>query len=267
MSSPLVLSHLHKIFNPNTPNENHVTRDLSLTLQAGDFVSVIGSNGAGKSTLMNLIAGTLTPTHGRIFLNDQDITMLGAEKRAAFISRVFQDPKAGSAENLTIEENMAVAMRRGQRSGLRWGLRPGLKKQMVRALQSLGLGLEERLTTPAGALSGGQRQALTLLMATMQVPELLLLDEHTAALDPAMSERIMTLTQQLVSAHQLTTLMITHNMADAIRYGNRLIMLHQGQIVLDLSEAEKRHLSVEALTARFSREIGQALVDDELLLH
>ncbi|MDO4680222.1 MAG: ABC transporter ATP-binding protein [Aerococcus sp.] len=262
----LQLTHIDKVFNPGTTNENHVTRDLSLTLETGDFVSVIGSNGAGKSTLMNLIAGTIFPTSGTITLNEADITTMPAVKRAQQISRVFQDPKAGSASNLSIEENLAVAWRRGHSSSWRWGLNHQLREHFKETLQTLELGLEDRLHTPAGNLSGGQRQALTLLMATLQSPEVLLLDEHTAALDPAMSERVMTLTDTLVDTHQITTLMITHNMQDAIRYGNRLIMLHQGRIVLDLSHEEKKHLTVERLTQRFSEEIGSSLADDELLL-
>ncbi|MDO4671188.1 MAG: ATP-binding cassette domain-containing protein [Aerococcus sp.] len=262
----LVLKQLNKVFNQGTINETQVTNNFSLSLQRGEFVSIIGSNGAGKSTLMNLIAGKLFPTSGTITLNNADITAVPASKRATDISRVFQDPRLGSADNLSIEENLAVAERRGQSAGFRWGLSKQ-KRQIFRdQLAQLSVGLEERLNVPAAALSGGQRQALTLLMATLHTPEVLLLDEHTAALDPAMSERIMTLTDKIVTKNAITTLMITHNMQDAIHYGNRLIMLHHGQKVLDVSGEEKQSLTVERLTERFEKEMGESLTDDELLL-
>ncbi|EGJ26762.1 ABC transporter ATP-binding protein [Streptococcus porcinus] len=266
MSTLLSLQRIHKIFEAGTVNENHVLRGLSLDVQEGDFISIIGGNGAGKSTLMNSLAGTLKLDHGDILLEGQSISHLSTAKRAQFISRVFQDPKMGTASRLTIEENMAIAHRRGKKRGLSWGVKESDREAYQQALQELGLHLEKRLRVDTQFLSGGQRQALTLLMASLEKPKVLLLDEHTAALDPKTSDMVMTLTDKIVKNHGLTTLMITHNMEHAIQYGNRLVMLHQGQIVVDLKGDDKRKLTVEELMTLFQQNVGQGLKDDGLIL-
>ena len=239
---------------------------LSLTLRDGDFVTVIGGNGAGKSTMQNAICGTWQPDEGSIELDGVNVSSLPEYKRARYLGRVYQDPMMGTSAGMEIEENLALAERRGRRHTLRPGICRGEREDYRRRLRELGLGLEDRLTTKVGTLSGGQRQALTLLMATLQKPKLLLLDEHTAALDPQTAQRVMDITDRLVRENHLTTLMITHNMRDAIHYGNRLLMLHNGRIVLDISGEEKARLTVPDLLALFSKVSGQEYDNDRALL-
>ncbi|HEL0221114.1 TPA: ATP-binding cassette domain-containing protein [Streptococcus equi subsp. zooepidemicus] len=266
MSAILSIKAIHKTFEAGTINENHVLRGLSLDIEEGDFISVIGGNGAGKSTLMNTLAGTLAFDQGDILLEGKSIKHLSAAKRAKDISRVFQDPKMGTASRLTIEENMAIAYRRGKSRGLGWGVKERERQIYRQALQELGLNLENRLKAETQFLSGGQRQALTLLMASLAKPKVLLLDEHTAALDPKTSTMVMALTKQLVETHGLTTLMITHNLENAIAYGNRLVMLHQGNIVVDIKGEEKANLTVDHLMTLFHQNSGHMLLDDALVL-
>ena len=257
---------LHKTFNPGTVNEKTALDGVSLTLKDGDFVSVIGGNGAGKSTLLNAVAGTWLVDSGTIAIDGVNVTRLSEHKRARFIGRVFQDPKVGTAATMQIEENLALALRRGKRRTLRVGITAAEREEYRELLKILGLGLEERLTTKVGLLSGGQRQALTLLMATLQKPKLLLLDEHTAALDPKTAAKVLETTERIIQRDHLTTLMITHNMRDAIAHGNRLIMMYDGRIVVDVSGEEKRRLTVEDLLALFEKASGQALASDRMLL-
>ncbi|MBI0907904.1 ABC transporter ATP-binding protein [Streptococcus uberis] len=266
MSSLLSIQNIHKVFEAGTVNENHVLRGLSLDVNEGDFISIIGGNGAGKSTLMNTLAGTLKVDQGDILLEGQSIISQSAAKRARVISRVFQDPKMGTASRLTIEENMAIAHRRGKKRGLSWGVKEDERLIYKEALKELGLNLENRLKVDTQFLSGGQRQALTLLMASLEKPKVLLLDEHTAALDPKTSDMVMALTDKIVKTHGLTTLMITHNMENAIAYGNRLVMLHQGRIVVDVKGQEKANLTVNQLMGLFQKNSGQNLSDDALVL-
>ena len=257
---------LHKTFNPGTVNEKTALDGVSLTLRDGDFVSVIGGNGAGKSTLLNAVAGTWLVDSGTIAIDGVNVTRLPEHKRARFIGRVFQDPMMGTAATMQIEENLALALRRGKRRTLRVGITAAERDQYRELLKILDLGLEERLTTKVGLLSGGQRQALTLLMATLQKPKLLLLDEHTAALDPKTAAKVLETTERIIQRDHLTTLMITHNMRDAIAHGNRLIMMYDGRIVVDVSGEEKRRLTVEDLLALFEKASGQALASDRMLL-
>lgn len=257
---------IHKRFEAGTVNENHVLRGLTLTINKGDFISIIGGNGAGKSTLLNCLAGNLTIDQGDILLDGSSIAHLSPEQRAKVISRVFQDPKLGTASRLTIEENMAIAYKRGKARGLGWGIKQQQRSFFQKELAELGLGLENRLKTATAFLSGGQRQALTLVMAALVKPKLLLLDEHTAALDPQTSDMVMQLTEKVVLDHRLTAMMITHNMEHAIRYGNRLVMLHQGQIVVDIAGDAKAHLTVPDLLNLFQKNSGHTLNNDELLL-
>ena len=257
---------LHKTFNPGTVNEKTALDGVSLTLKDGDFVSVIGGNGAGKSTLLNAVAGTWLVDSGTIAIDGVNVTRLSEHKRARFIGRVFQDPMMGTAATMQIEENLALALRRGKRRTLRVGITAAEREEYRELLKILGLGLEERLTTKVGLLSGGQRQALTLLMATLQKPKLLLLDEHTAALDPKTAAKVLETTERIIQRDHLTTLMITHNMRDAIAHGNRLIMMYDGRIVVDVSGEEKRRLTVEDLLALFEEASGQALASDRMLL-
>lgn len=257
---------IYKTFNKNTVNEKRVINDLSLHLRRGDFVTVIGGNGAGKSTLLNLIAGVYPPDSGRILLDGEDITNLPEYKRAKDLGRVFQDPMMGTAANMEIQENLALAYRRGKRRGLRWGITNKEKQIYMDKLNNLGLGLETRMSTKVGLLSGGQRQALTLLMATLQEPKLLLLDEHTAALDPSTAERVLELTQDIVSANNLTTLMVTHNMKQAIQYGNRLIMMYEGKIIFDVSGEEKSNLKVADLLMKFETVSKGGFANDRMIL-
>ena len=262
----LELRHLQKAFNPDTVNEKVALDDVSLTLGAGEFVTVIGGNGAGKSTLLNAVAGTFLPDAGSVFIDGADVTRLKEYRRAAYLGRVFQDPMTGTAATMGIEENLALSYRRGQRRTLRWGITAKERAFYRTLLAPLGLGLEDRLSTKVGLLSGGQRQALTLLMATLQKPKVLLLDEHTAALDPKTAETVLALSDRIVSEHRLTTLMVTHNMRDAIAHGNRLIMMHEGHIALDISGEAKRHLTVESLLIRFKKVSGASFDSDRALL-
>ena len=260
----LKVSNVYKAFNAGTPNEKVVFEDLSLHIRPHDFVTVIGGNGSGKSTLLNLIAGTYVVDKGKIELNGKDVTNLKEFERAGSIGRVFQDPLMGTCSDLTIQENLSIAKRKGAKRTLRRGLTEAERAEYAKLLEPLGLGLEERLTAKVGLLSGGQRQALTLLMATLVRPELLLLDEHTAALDPKTACKVLDLTQQLVSENQLTTLMITHNMRDALAFGNRLIMMSEGKIVLDISGEEKRNATVKDLLDLFEKSNGE--INDQMFL-
>jgi len=252
----LELKNIHKTFNPGTVNAKTALSGLNLTLNDGDFVTVIGGNGAGKSTMLNVIAGTIAVDEGEILLDGKDITRLPEHKRAEYLGRVFQDPMMGTAATMQIEENLALAARRGQRRGLKVGITKADRENYKEQLKILGLGLEDRMTAKVGLLSGGQRQALTLLMATLRQPKLLLLDEHTAALDPKTASLVLDATQRIVEASGLTTLMITHNMRDAITYGNRLIMMYDGHVVVDVSGEEKKNLTVEQLLGLFSQASG-----------
>lgn len=266
MSATLTLKDIHKSFEVGTVNEHHVLRGVNLNLNEGDFVTVIGGNGAGKSTLLNCIAGNIPVDSGKILLEDMDITNQKTEKRAAHIGRVFQDPRMGTATRLSIEENLSIAYSRGKKCGLSLGVTDGQREEFKKQLVRLDLGLEDRLKKEVGLLSGGQRQALTLLMATLVKPKLLLLDEHTAALDPKASQSVLSLTNKMVHEDQLTTIMITHNMEDAIKYGNRLVMLHEGKIVVDINQEQKEGLKVQDLMDLFQRNSGKALTDDALIL-
>lgn len=262
----LDIQDIKKTFNPNTVNQKVALDGLSLTLADGDFVTVIGGNGAGKSTMLNAVAGVFQVDEGKIFIGGADVTRLPEHQRAGYIGRVFQDPMMGTAAGMGIEENLALALRRGKRRGLKWGITSKERGQYKELLASLGLGLENRLTAKVGLLSGGQRQALTLLMATLQKPKLLLLDEHTAALDPQTAANVLKTTEALVMRDQLTTLMITHNMKEAIAHGNRLIMLYEGRVVIDIRGEEKQRLTVEKLLNMFSHVSGSDEADDKLLL-
>ena len=236
----LELQHISKTFNPGTVNAKTALRDLSLTLREGDFVTVIGGNGAGKSTMLNAVAGPFMVDAGKILIDGTDVTHLPEHKRAALIGRVFQDPMMGTAPTMQIEENLALAARRGQRRGLKWGVTNAERDEYHEKLKTLGLGLEDRMTAKVGLLSGGQRQALTLLMATLKRPKLLLLDEQTAALDPTTAAKVLELSDRIEEENGLTAMMITHNMTDAIRHGNRLIMMNEGKIILDIAGEEKK---------------------------
>ena len=262
----LKIENVKKTFNPGTVNEKVALNGLNLHLAEGDFVTVIGGNGAGKSTMLNAIAGVWGVDSGSITIGGVDVTNLPEYKRAAYIGRVFQDPMMGTAATMQIEENLALAARRGKPRTLRAGITKAERESYVEQLKILDLGLENRLTTKVGLLSGGQRQALTLLMATLQKPKLLLLDEHTAALDPKTAAKVLEATQRIVEKNHLTTMMITHNMRDAIAYGNRLIMMYEGHIVVDVSGEEKKNLTVEQLLNLFSQASGSDEADDKLLL-
>lgn len=262
----LDIQHIAKTFNPGTITEKTALHDLSLHLAPGDFVTVIGGNGAGKSTLMNSIAGTFLIDRGTIRIDGEDITRWPEHRRAKYIGRVFQDPMMGTAAGMMIEENLAIASRRGRRPSLRWSAPKSDREKFRVLLAGLGLGLEDRLESKVGLLSGGQRQALTLLMATMADPKLLLLDEHTAALDPKTAEQVLALTQDIVARRCLTTIMITHNMRDALRCGNRLIMMYGGRILIDVQGEEKQHLAVPDLLQMFEKAAGSELDSDSLLL-
>ena len=257
---------LFKTFNAGTINEKRALNGVSLHLKPGEFVTVIGGNGAGKSTLLNSVAGVFGVDSGKILIDGVDVTALPEYKRAQYIGRVFQDPMMGTAGTMQIEENLALAARRGKPRTLRPGITAAERNQYREQLEILGLGLEDRMTSKVGLLSGGQRQALTLLMATLQKPKLLLLDEHTAALDPKTAAKVLETTQRIVDRDDLTTLMITHNMRDAIAYGDRLIMMYDGRIVVDVSGEEKKNLTVEQLLGLFSRASGSDEADDKLLL-
>ena len=263
----LEIKNIYKTFNAGTINEKKALQGLSLTLKDGEFCTVIGGNGAGKSTMMNAVAGVWPVDSGAILVDGVDISGLCEYQRASMLGRVFQDPMTGTAADMQIVENMALAARRGsRRSFLRWGVPKAEYETYRELLKTLGLGLEDRMTTKVGLLSGGQRQALTLLMATLKKPKLLLLDEHTAALDPKTAAKVLEATQRIVEKDNLTTMMITHNMRDAIAYGNRLVMMYDGHIVVDVSGEEKKHLTVEQLLNLFSQASGSDEADDKLLL-
>ena len=262
----LEIRDIRKTFNAGTVNEKVALNGVSLHLAPGDFVTVIGGNGAGKSTLLNSVSGALEVDEGQILIDGVDVTHLPEYKRAKYIGRVFQDPMMGTAATMQIEENLALAARRGKVRGLGSGITAAERKGYVEQLAMLDLGLENRMTAKVGLLSGGQRQALTLLMATLQKPKLLLLDEHTAALDPKTAAKVLEATQKIVEQSNLTTLMITHNMRDAITYGNRLIMMYNGHIVVDVSGEEKKNLTVEQLLDLFSKASGSDEVNDKLIL-
>ena len=262
----LELKQIYKTFNPGTINEKRALNGVSLTLDDGDFVTVIGGNGAGKSTLLNAMAGTFPVDGGTISIDGIDVTRLPEHKRAKYIGRVFQDPMMGTAATMQMEENLALAARRGQRRGLKAGITAKERKEYQELLKILDLGLEDRLTAKVGLLSGGQRQALTLLMASLVKPKLLLLDEHTAALDPKTAAKVLDATEKIVQRDRLTTLMIAHNMRDAIAHGNRLIMMYEGRVAVDVSGEEKKNLTVEQLLSLFSKASGSDEADDKLLL-
>ena len=262
----LKIENVSKTFNKGTINEKVALRGLNVELLEGDFVTVIGGNGAGKSTMLNMVAGVYPVDEGRIMVDDKDITGQPDFKRAAYLGRVFQDPMMGTAADMELQENLAMAYRRGKKRGLRWGISAKERKLYRERLATLGLGLEDRMTTKVGLLSGGQRQAITLLMATLQSPKVLLLDEHTAALDPKTAAKVLDLTNQFVEQDNLTTMMVTHNMRDAIRMGNRLVMMHEGRIILDLDESQKAHMTVEDLLEQFEQASGRELANDRMLL-
>ena len=262
----LDLIDIRKTFNAKTVNEKVALNGVNLHLEDGDFVTVIGGNGAGKSTILNAIAGVWPVDEGKIVIDGVDVTNLSEHRRANLLGRVFQDPMTGTAATMQIEENLALAARRGQKRTLRAGITREEREGYREKLKTLGLGLEDRMTTKVGLLSGGQRQALTLLMATLKKPKLLLLDEHTAALDPRTAAKVLQLSRQIVEENHLMTMMVTHNMKDAITYGNRLIMMHEGRVILDIKGEEKKHLTVEMLLEQFARASGDEFVNDRALL-
>lgn len=262
----LHIENLHQIFNAGEVNEVYALKGINLLLENEEFATIIGSNGAGKSTLFNAISGEFTPSRGRIVLDGIDVTDWPEYKRAMLIGRVFQNPYHGTAAQMTIAENMSLAMLRSQRLGLRLGVSRLRRQKLADLLEPIGLGLEKRLNDKVALLSGGQRQAMTLLMASLSLPKLLLLDEHTAALDPATAVRILEITQSVIEDQRLATLMITHNMQQALTYGTRTLMLHKGEIVLDISHEERQGLTVQGLVDKFSEVRQEALMDDELLL-
>ncbi len=262
----LSLKSICKTFNPGTINEKVAIDGLCLDINKGDFITVIGGNGAGKSTLMNAITGVFGIDDGSITLDGVDITHLSEHRRAKFFGRVFQDPMMGTVPNMEIQENLALAYRRGKSHGLKWGISAQERALYREQLSRLGLGLEDRMTAKAGLLSGGQRQALTLLMATLVSPKMLLLDEHTAALDPKTAAKVLELTDEIVKENNLTTLMVTHNMQNAIDYGNRLIMMNDGKVIFDVCGEEKKQLTVEALLKKFSEHSGKQFANDRALL-
>ena len=258
----LEVKEIYKTFNPGTVNEKHALNGVNLTMEDGDFITVIGGNGAGKSTLMNAIAGAWPIDEGTILIDGANVTHLPEHKRAAFIGRVFQDPMMGTAATMGIEENLALANRRGQRRTLRPGITAQEREKFRKQLAALGLGLEDRMTSKVGLLSGGQRQALTLLMATLKKPRLLLLDEHTAALDPKTADKVLQITEEIVARDKLTTLMVTHNMKHAIQYGNRLIMMDAGKVVVDIRGEEKKNLTVRDLLEKFKIDNDRMLLSE-----
>ena len=262
----LELKNIKKTFFPGTVNEKVALKGINLTLEDGDFVTIIGGNGAGKSTMLNAISGVWKPDCGQIIIDGVDVTHLPEYKRAKYLGRVFQDPMMGTAKDMEIEENLALALRRGKRRGLKWRITNAEREEYRRILADLDLGLESRLTHKVGLLSGGQRQAVTLLMATLKTPKVLLLDEHTAALDPKTAAKVLELTDRVVERDHLTTLMVTHNMKDAIAHGNRLIMMHEGRIIIDVRGEDKKKLTVEDLLAMFARASGSEFANDRAML-
>lgn len=262
----LQIKNVYKTFFPNTINEKVIFTDFNLTIEDGEFVTVIGGNGAGKSTMLNIVAGTIPVDSGQIIVDNVDITKYPEYKRAALLGRVFQDPMMGTAPTMQIDENLALSSRRGEIRNLRWGISKSESEQYKKLLSEFGLGLEDRLSTKTGLLSGGQRQALTLLMATLKKPKLLLLDEHTAALDPKTANIVLQLSDKIIKENNLTTMMITHNMKDAINYGNRLLMLNEGEIILDIKGEEKKNLTVEKLLNMFEKASGETFSNDAAIL-
>lgn len=262
----LELKNIYKTFNPGSINEKRALNGLNLTLEEGDFVTIIGGNGAGKSTMLNAIAGAWPLDSGSVIIDGEDITKLPEHKRAAYLGRVFQDPMNGTAADMEIEENLAVAKRRGKVRTLRWGITQKEREEYTELLKILDLGLETRLRAKVGLLSGGQRQALTLLMATLKKPKLLLLDEHTAALDPKTAAKVLEISDKIIAENNLTALMVTHNMKDAIAHGNRLIMMWDGKIILDIKGEEKKNLTVDDLLHQFTVASGKEFANDRALL-
>lgn len=262
----LELKNISKTFFPGTINEKKALRGVDLHMETGDFITIIGGNGAGKSTLLNSIAGVFPIDEGSITIDDVELTQMPEHQRARYIGRVFQDPMMGTAAGMMIEENLAIASRRGKRPGLSWALKEEERSHFRELLKELDLGLEDRLTARVGLLSGGQRQALTLLMAAMNHPKLLLLDEHTAALDPKTAEKVLALTQEVIARDHLTSLMITHNMRDALRFGNRLVMMNAGRIVVDVGGEEKKRLTIPDLLNLFEKASGEELDNDRMIL-
>ena len=266
MGYMLEIQNIHKTFNPGTINEKVALNGVNLNLNPGDFVTIIGGNGAGKSTTLNAIAGVWPVDEGKIIIDGVDITKLSEHKRALYLGRVFQDPMTGTAATMSIEENMAIAARRGERRGLGWGITKKERERYKEALKELDLGLEDRLSSKVGLLSGGQRQAITLLMASLKKPKLLLLDEHTAALDPKTAAKVLAISDKIIQEHQLTAMMVTHNMKDAIAHGNRLIMMHEGKIIYDVSGEEKKNLKVADLLAKFEEVSSGEFANDRMML-
>ena len=266
MAEMLKLDNIHKTFNPGTINEKIALNGVNLTLNEGDFVTVIGGNGAGKSTTLNAIAGVWPIDSGKIYIGGDDVTKLSEHKRAKYFGRVFQDPMTGTATTMSIEENMAIAARRGEKRGLSWGITHQERDTYREMLKALDLGLEDRLTSKVGLLSGGQRQAITLLMASIKKPKLLLLDEHTAALDPKTAAKVLEISDKIIAENHLTAMMVTHNMKDAIVHGNRLIMMHEGKVILNISGEEKKKLTVEDLLHQFEKVSGEEFANDKALL-
>ena len=266
MAEMLKLDNIHKTFNPGTINEKIALNGVNLTLNEGDFVTVIGGNGAGKSTTLNAIAGVWPIDSGKIYIGGDDVTKLSEHKRAKYLGRVFQDPMTGTATTMSIEENMAIAARRGEKRGLSWGITHQERDTYREMLKALDLGLEDRLTSKVGLRSGGQRQAITLLMASIKKPKLLLLDEHTAALDPKTAAKVLEISDKIIAENHLTAMMVTHNMKDAIVHGNRLIMMHEGKVILNISGEEKKKLTVEDLLHQFEKVSGEEFANDKALL-
>ncbi len=266
MQEMLKIENVKKVFNPGTINEKVALDGVNLTLNEGDFVTVIGGNGAGKSTTLNAIAGVWPVDSGHIYIGGDDVTKLSEHKRAQYLGRVFQDPMTGTATTMSIEENMAIAARRGRTRGLSWGITRREREAYREMLKVLNLGLEDRLTSKVGLLSGGQRQAITLLMASIQKPKLLLLDEHTAALDPKTAAKVLEISDRIIEEHHLTAMMVTHNMKDAIAHGNRLVMMHEGKVILNISGEEKKKLTVRDLLQQFEKVSGEEFASDKALL-
>ncbi|MCL1862756.1 MAG: ABC transporter ATP-binding protein [Defluviitaleaceae bacterium] len=262
----LNIENIHITFEPGTPIEKHALNGVSLSLERGDYVTVIGGNGAGKSTLLNITAGTLFPDKGMVSVDGVNITHMPEYKRAQYLGRVFQDPRRGTATDMSIEENLALAYRRGKTRGMRWHINNKERGFYQERLATLELGLENRLSDKVGLLSGGQRQALSLLMATLKEPKVLLLDEHTAALDPKTAKKVLELTNKIVNKYNLTTMMVTHNMRDALKNGNRLMMMYEGNIILDVKGEEKANLTVQDLLKMFETASGEEMASDRMLL-
>ena len=265
MSYMLELENIHKTFNGGTINEKVALNGVDLKLNDGDFVTIIGGNGAGKSTMLNAVAGVWPVDDGRILIDGMDVTRLPEHKRAKYLGRVFQDPMTGTAATMAIDENMAIAARRGQHRTLRWGITRKERQYYCELLKSLDLGLESRMAAKVGLLSGGQRQAITLLMAAIQKPKLLLLDEHTAALDPKTAQKVLAISDKIIAQNHLTAMMVTHNMKDAIAHGNRLIMMYEGRIIYDVAGEEKMRLNVSDLLEKFEQASGSALDNDRMM--